>query len=101
MINIYYYLFPFLSQISKNAGTVTFTHFGRILKFLGILLASEEFGLLVKRFAKDAYTINYVAFLKAIDEVQSYFDKHQMLALGGVNILWILISALLFIITKD
>ncbi|KAG6799425.1 hypothetical protein HZU73_05159 [Apis mellifera caucasica] len=69
--------------ISKNAGTVTFTHFGRILKFLGILLASEEFGLLVKRFAKDAYTINYVAFLKAIDEVQSYFDKHQMLALGG------------------
>ncbi|XP_003693091.1 uncharacterized protein LOC100867927 [Apis florea] len=69
--------------ISKNAGTVTFTHFGRILKFLGILLASEEFCLLVKRFAKDAYTINYVAFLKAIDEVQSYFDKHQMLALGG------------------
>ncbi|XP_033317224.1 uncharacterized protein LOC117214955 isoform X1 [Bombus bifarius] len=69
--------------IAKNAGTVTFTHFGRILKFLGIVLASEEFCLLVKRFAKDAYTINYVAFLKAIDEIQSYFDKHQMLALGG------------------
>nr|XP_003701096.1 PREDICTED: uncharacterized protein LOC100876752 [Megachile rotundata]XP_012135529.1 PREDICTED: uncharacterized protein LOC100876752 [Megachile rotundata]XP_012135530.1 PREDICTED: uncharacterized protein LOC100876752 [Megachile rotundata] len=69
--------------ISKNAGTVTFTHFGRILKFLDILLASEEFTLLVKRFAKDAYTINYVAFLKAVDEIQSYFDKHGMLALGG------------------
>ncbi|XP_043520481.1 uncharacterized protein LOC122534172 isoform X2 [Frieseomelitta varia] len=69
--------------IAKNAGTITFTHFGRILQFLGIVLASEEFCLLVKRFAKDAYTINYVAFLKAIDEIQSYFDKHQMLALGG------------------
>ncbi|KOX77600.1 hypothetical protein WN51_09264 [Melipona quadrifasciata] len=69
--------------IAKNAGTITFTHFGRILQFLGIVLGSEEFCLLVKRFAKDAYTINYVAFLKAIDEIQSYFDKHQMLALGG------------------
>ncbi|XP_026669887.1 uncharacterized protein LOC108625584 [Ceratina calcarata] len=69
--------------VSKNAGTVTFTHFGRILKFLGIVLASEEFRLLIKRFAKDAYTVNYVAFLKALDEVQAYFDKHQMLALGG------------------
>ncbi|XP_017798938.1 PREDICTED: uncharacterized protein LOC108579823 [Habropoda laboriosa] len=69
--------------IVKNIGTVTFTHFGRILKFLGIVLASEEFCLLVKRFAKDAYTINYVAFLKAIDEIQSHFDKHGMLALGG------------------
>ncbi|CAK9796667.1 hypothetical protein ANTQUA_LOCUS837 [Anthophora quadrimaculata] len=69
--------------IAKNVGTVTFTHFGRILKFLGIVLASEEFCLLVKRFAKDSYTINYVAFLKAIDEIQSHFDKHGMLALGG------------------
>ncbi|CAL7935870.1 unnamed protein product [Xylocopa violacea] len=69
--------------IAKNAGTVTFTHFGRILKFLDIVLASEEFCLLVKRFAKDAYTINYVAFLKALEEIQSYLDKHQMLALGG------------------
>ncbi|XP_076248190.1 uncharacterized protein LOC143188044 [Calliopsis andreniformis] len=69
--------------IAKNVGTVTFSHFGRILKFLGIALASEEFCLLVKRFAKDAYTINYVTFLKAIDEVQSYLDKHGMLSLGG------------------
>ncbi|XP_029049367.2 uncharacterized protein LOC114879045 [Osmia bicornis bicornis] len=69
--------------IAKNAGTVTFTHFGRILKFLNIVLASEEFSLLIKRFAKDAYTVNYVAFLQAVDEVQSYFDKHGMLSLSG------------------
>ncbi|XP_053995712.1 uncharacterized protein LOC128885623 [Hylaeus anthracinus] len=69
--------------IAKNAGTVTFSHFGRILKFIGVVLASDEFCLLVKRFAKDAYTINYVAFLQAIDEVQSYLDKHGMLSLDG------------------
>nr|XP_031846381.1 uncharacterized protein LOC116432948 [Nomia melanderi] len=69
--------------IAKNAGTVTFAHFGRILKFLGIILACNEFSLLVKRFAKDAYTINYVAFLQAVDEVQSYLDNHGMLSLGG------------------
>ncbi|XP_076637045.1 uncharacterized protein LOC143349586 [Colletes latitarsis] len=69
--------------IAKNVGSVTFTHFGRILAFLGIVLDSEEFCLLVKRFARDAYTINYVAFLQAIDEVQAYFDKHGMLSLDG------------------
>ncbi|XP_078046729.1 uncharacterized protein LOC144475059 [Augochlora pura] len=69
--------------ISKNAGTVTFTHFGRILMFLGIVLDCAEYSLLIKRFAKDAYTLNYIAFLQAIDEVQSYLDKHGMLSLGG------------------
>ncbi|KZC06769.1 hypothetical protein WN55_07542 [Dufourea novaeangliae] len=69
--------------IAKNAGTVTFTHFGRVLNFLGIVLASNEFSLLIKRFMKHAYTINYVAFLQAVDEAQSYLDQHGMLSLGG------------------
>ncbi|KAF7382800.1 hypothetical protein HZH66_013202 [Vespula vulgaris] len=69
--------------IAKNVGTVTYAHFGRVLKFLGIVLGSEEFCLLVKRFAKDAYTINYVAFVKAIDEAQEYMEKHGMLDLAG------------------
>ncbi|KAK2582407.1 hypothetical protein KPH14_004725 [Odynerus spinipes] len=69
--------------IAKNAGTVTYAHFGRVLKFLGIVLGSEEFCLLVKRFAKDAYTVNYVAFVKAIDDAQEYMEKHGMLDLGG------------------
>ncbi|XP_076678862.1 uncharacterized protein LOC143374525 [Andrena cerasifolii] len=69
--------------IAKNAGTVTFSHFGRILQFLDIIVDSEEFCLLIKRFAKDAYTINYVAFLQAVDEAQTYMDKHGMLALDG------------------
>ncbi|XP_076647707.1 uncharacterized protein LOC143356146, partial [Halictus rubicundus] len=69
--------------IAKNSGTVTFAHFGRILKFLGIVLACNEYSLLVKRFAKDAYTVNYIAFLQAVDEIQTYLDKHGMLSLGG------------------
>ncbi|XP_047366820.1 uncharacterized protein LOC124955844 [Vespa velutina] len=69
--------------IAKNVGTVTYAHFGRVLKFLGIVLGSEEFCLLVKRFAKDAYTINYIAFVKAIDEAQEYMEKHGMLDLAG------------------
>ncbi|XP_036148036.1 uncharacterized protein LOC105829378 isoform X6 [Monomorium pharaonis] len=69
--------------IAKNVGTVTLAHFGRILKFLGIVLGAEEFRLLVKRFAKDAYTVNYVAFLKAVDEVQRYLDEHGMVDFGG------------------
>ncbi|KAG7211846.1 hypothetical protein KM043_011069 [Ampulex compressa] len=69
--------------VAKNVGTVTFAHFGRILKFLGIVLASEEFCLLVKRFSKNAYTINYVAFVKAIEEFQDCMDRHGMLSLDG------------------
>ncbi|XP_043281125.1 uncharacterized protein [Venturia canescens] len=69
--------------VSKNAGTVTLAHFGRILKFVGIAMAAEEFSLLVKRFAKDGYTVNYVAFIKAVDEAQNYMDQHGILDLGG------------------
>ena len=63
---------------------MTITHFGRILKFLGIVMAANEFNLLVKRFAKDNYTVNYVAFVKAVDEAQDYMDRHGMLDLAGV-----------------
>ncbi|XP_011688757.1 PREDICTED: uncharacterized protein LOC105450541 isoform X2 [Wasmannia auropunctata] len=69
--------------IAKNVGTVTLAHFGRILKFLGIVLGAEEFRLLVKRFAKNGYTVNYVAFLKTIDDVQRYLDEHGMVDLSG------------------
>lgn len=71
-------------QIAKNVGTVTITHFGRVLKFLSIFLGAEEFRLLVKRFARNAYTVNYVAFLKAIDEVQYYLDEYGMTNFSGV-----------------
>lgn len=74
-------------QIAKNVGTITLAHFGRVLKFLGIILGAEEFRLLVKRFAKNAYTVNYVAFLKTIDEVKCYLDEHEMMDFSGVLLL--------------
>lgn len=63
---------------------MTISHFARVLNFLGIVLASSEFNLLVKRFVKDSYTVNYVAFVKAIEDAQNYMDQHGMLDLGGV-----------------
>jgi Ca2+-binding EF-hand superfamily protein len=58
---------------------VTFTHFTRVLNFLDIILASEEIYLLIKKFSKDNYCINYVAFIQAIQEVQDFFDKNKEL----------------------
>ncbi|XP_063987045.1 uncharacterized protein LOC135167617 [Diachasmimorpha longicaudata] len=69
--------------LSKNTGTVTIAHFGRILHFLGIILANDEFSLLVKRFAKDGYTLNYLAFLKAIDDAQNYMNDHGFQHVSG------------------
>ncbi|XP_012253830.2 uncharacterized protein LOC105684778 [Athalia rosae] len=69
--------------VAKNAGTVTLAHFARVLNFLGIVLAADEFNLLIKRFVKDSYTVNYVAFVKAVDDAQNYMDQHGMLGLGG------------------
>ncbi|XP_020292684.1 uncharacterized protein LOC109859141 isoform X2 [Pseudomyrmex gracilis] len=65
-------------MIAKSNGTITLAHFGRILKFLGIILGPEEFRLVVKRFAQNAYAIDYVSFLKAIEEIQCYLEKHGM-----------------------
>ncbi|XP_050463997.1 uncharacterized protein LOC126858035 [Cataglyphis hispanica] len=79
-------LWPYFQDyelIAKNVGTITLAHFGRILKFLGIMLGAEEFRLLVKRFGKNAYTVNYVAFLKTIDEVKCYLDEHGMMNFSG------------------
>ncbi|XP_063217255.1 uncharacterized protein LOC134528020 [Bacillus rossius redtenbacheri] len=69
--------------IAKNGGTVTIGHFARVLSFLGILLSAEDFQLLLKKFLKDSYTVNYVAFVAALDDVIKYLDKHEMLDLGG------------------
>lgn len=54
-------------QISKNDGRVTFSHFARILSFVGLLLASEDLNLLIKRYIADSYTVDYEEFLKEIE----------------------------------
>lgn len=86
-------LFP---QVAKNGGTVTVAHFARVLNFLGIVIAASEFNLLVKRFVKDSYTVNYVAFVKAIEDAQNYMDQHGMLGLGGVSFYYSICGSLVF-----
>ncbi|KAG8034063.1 hypothetical protein G9C98_008544, partial [Cotesia typhae] len=70
-------------KIAKNEGTVTVAHFGRILNHLGIVLAGEEFKLVVKKFAKDGYTVNYVGFVQAVDEATAWLERNGMLNVSG------------------
>lgn len=64
---------------------MTIAHFARILAYLGILVSAEDFNLLVKKYGKNGYTVNYVAFVAAVDEAVRYMDQHGMLDLGGVS----------------
>ncbi|KAL1506511.1 hypothetical protein ABEB36_005862 [Hypothenemus hampei] len=69
--------------VSKNNGTVTIAHFARIMAYLGILLSADDFNLLVKKYLKDSYSLNYIAFLHSIDEVIQYLDRNGILDLSG------------------
>lgn len=62
---------------------MTIQHFRRVLNFCGITLAAREFQLLVKRFAKHGYTINYVAFLEAVREIIKWNEKSGSLDCDG------------------
>ena len=67
-------------QVAKNDGRITFAHFARILNYIGVIVTAEDFNLLVRKFIKDSYTIDYVDFLKAVDDVK----KHGIEGLGPV-----------------
>ncbi|XP_050677790.1 uncharacterized protein LOC126974367 isoform X2 [Leptidea sinapis] len=56
--------------VAKNDGRITFAHFARILNYIGVLVSPEDFNLLVRRFIKDSYTLDYVEFLKAVEAVK-------------------------------
>ncbi|KAJ8718752.1 hypothetical protein PYW07_016308 [Mythimna separata] len=64
--------------VAKNDGRITFAHFARILNYIGVIVTAEDFNLLVRKFIKDSYTIDYVDFLKAVDDVK----KHGIQGLG-------------------
>lgn len=57
-------------QVAKNDGRITFAHFARILDYIGVIVTPEDFNLLVRRFIKDSYTLDYVEFIKAVDAVK-------------------------------
>ncbi|XP_046987079.1 uncharacterized protein LOC124572183 [Schistocerca americana] len=69
--------------VAKNSGTVTLNHFSRVLSFVGLRIASEEFLLLLKKFLKSGYTVNYIAFVNAIENIILDLEKHgELEALG-------------------
>ncbi|XP_041989289.1 uncharacterized protein LOC121740621 [Aricia agestis] len=56
--------------VAKNDGRITFAHFARILNYAKVLVSPEDFNLLVRRFIRDSYTLDYVEFLKAVEAVR-------------------------------
>ncbi|CAB3226832.1 unnamed protein product [Arctia plantaginis] len=56
--------------VAKNDGRITFAHFARILTYIGVIVSPEDFNLLVRKFIKDSYTLDYVEFLKAVEAVK-------------------------------
>lgn len=62
---------------------MTLAHFARVLAFLNILVSADDFSLLVKKFLKDNYTLNYVAFVAAIDQVAQWMEANGITDLGG------------------
>ncbi|KAG4066440.1 hypothetical protein HA402_007076 [Bradysia odoriphaga] len=65
--------------VAKNCGTVTLAHFARVLHFLKINVSADEFQLLLKRFIKDSYTVNYVAFVEEIENIVRDLDSKRLI----------------------
>lgn len=74
-------------KVSKNCGTVTLAHFARVLHFLKINVSADEFQVLVKRFIKDSYTVNYVAFVEEIESIVRKLDSKRLIDFSEVIIL--------------
>lgn len=59
-------------------GTVTVSHFSRVLRFMKIPLSDKDFLLLLKRYMKDSYMVNYVAFMKHIENILDYLKSNKL-----------------------
>ncbi|XP_037810226.1 uncharacterized protein LOC119602666 [Lucilia sericata] len=64
--------------ISQNEGTVTVSHFSRVLHFMKIPLSDNDFLLLLKRYMKDSYMVNYVAFVKHLQNILNYLKENKL-----------------------
>lgn len=58
---------------------MTVNHFRCILNASDITLGAKEFQLVINRFKKYGYAVNYVAFLEAIQEILDWFDEKGFL----------------------
>lgn len=66
-------------NVSRNHGTITIQHFRRVLNFMGITLGPTEFRLMLKRYLKNSYSVNYVAFIEDIEKIVNYFCRENFL----------------------
>uniref|UniRef100_A0A1A9VKK1 EF-hand domain-containing protein n=1 Tax=Glossina austeni TaxID=7395 RepID=A0A1A9VKK1_GLOAU len=64
--------------VSNNVGTVTVSHFSRVLHFLKIPVSDNDFLLLLKRYLKDSYMVNYVAFITHIESIIEYLKQRNL-----------------------
>lgn len=67
-------------------GVVTVSHFSRVLHFMKIPLSESDFLLLLRRYMKDGYLVNYVAFIKHLDNIMDYLKTHNLLDSSGVSL---------------
>ncbi|PSN41116.1 hypothetical protein C0J52_19047 [Blattella germanica] len=51
------------------------------------MVSPDDFHLILKKFMKDSYTVNYVAFVAYIDQITKHMDEKMYLDLGGVRTL--------------
>lgn len=58
---------------------MTVAHFARVLYFLKIALATDDFRILLKRYMKNSYTVNYIAFTKHIESINKYLKENKLL----------------------
>ncbi|KAH9637082.1 hypothetical protein HF086_013898 [Spodoptera exigua] len=61
---------PYFQDYELVGSLITFAHFARILNYIGVIVTADDFNLLVRKFIKDSYTIDYVEFLRAVDDVK-------------------------------
>ncbi|XP_037954670.1 uncharacterized protein LOC119684660 isoform X2 [Teleopsis dalmanni] len=66
------------SVISRNKGTITVSHFLRVLYFLKVQLSEEEVTLILKRYMRDGYLVNYVAFIKHVENISKYIKENDL-----------------------
>lgn len=50
------------------------------------MVSADDFNLLVKKYIRNSYAINYIAFVSDVHEAVKYMTEHGMLDLGGVGI---------------
>lgn len=61
----------------KNNGSMSINLFRKLLYFAGITLGDKEFDVLVKRFSKLSFNINYAAFLTEVKKFQKFLDENE------------------------